>query len=172
MEGLGIAAIFIVFVFVAIGAWMFSMSLDKDRIRNYIQDQGGRIISISWAPFGTGWFGSKNERIYEVVYYDADGDQHWATCKTSLFSGVYWTDDRVSHRKAGWYDDIPKKNEAHDPIIRHMPLPHERARSERVTANPPRVPPGDHSNESIDDEIARLRAQIAELERQKRNQGE
>ena len=43
---------------------------------------------------GRGWFGEKNDRIYEVVYYDSNGEQHLATCKTSLLSGVYWTEDR------------------------------------------------------------------------------
>jgi hypothetical protein len=73
-----------------IAVWIGSMSLDKDRIAAYLAERGSRIVSINWAPFGKGWFGEKNDRIYEVVYYDRDGHQHWATCKTSLFSGVYW----------------------------------------------------------------------------------
>ena len=91
MEGFGVAAAFIVFVLVGIGLWVASMSMDKDRIRAYVEDRGGRLVSVNWAPFGRGWFGEKNDRIYEVVYYDREGSQHWATCKTSLFSGVYGT---------------------------------------------------------------------------------
>lgn len=162
MDVIGAAAVVVIFFVVAIGIWLAAMSMDKSRITDYVESNGGRIISISWAPFGTGWFGSKNERIYEVVYYDANGDQHWATCKTSLFSGVYWTDDRVSHRKAPWYDGLPKKNEPHDPIIRHIPRPHS---TECIVGEA-----RESTNATIDAEIARLRAQIAELERKKQRQ--
>src|SRR5216683_716114 len=99
MEGFGVAVMIVVFAVLGIGIWVASMSMDKDRITAYVRERGGRIVSINWAPFGTGWFGEKNQRIYEVVYYDRAGDQHWATCKTSLFAGVYWTDDRVTHKK-------------------------------------------------------------------------
>ena len=70
-------------------------SSDDGRIRDSIEQQGGKIRSINWSPFGRGWFGSKNERIYEVVYEDAQGKVHQAYCKTSMFSGVYWTDDKI-----------------------------------------------------------------------------
>ncbi|HZT80353.1 MAG TPA: hypothetical protein VFA26_09030 [Gemmataceae bacterium] len=73
---------------VGIGLWVASMSMDKGRITSYVKERGGRIVSINWAPFGKGWFGEEKDRIYEVVYYDREGNQHWATCKTSLFAGV------------------------------------------------------------------------------------
>jgi hypothetical protein len=101
--------------------WVGVGFLDKGRIRDYVEGQGGRVVSISWAPFGRGWFGEKEERIYEVVYYDREGNQHFATAKTSLFTGVYWTDDRVTHRKAGWYDSLPPRNERGNPLIAKMP---------------------------------------------------
>ncbi len=88
MEGLGVAFLFIVVVIVGIGLWVASMSMDKGRITSYVKERGGRIVSINWAPFGKGWFGEEKDRIYEVVYYDREGNQHWATCKTSLFAGV------------------------------------------------------------------------------------
>jgi hypothetical protein len=101
--------------------WVGTMSLDKNRIRDYVEGRGGRIVSISWAPFGRGWFGEKEERIFEVVYYDSDGNQHFATAKTSLFTGVFWTEDRVTHSKAGWYDSLPPHNERGNPLIAKMP---------------------------------------------------
>lgn len=133
--------------------WFWSMSLDKDRIAGYVGQRGGRIVSISWAPFGRGWFGEKGDRIYEVVYYDSDGAQHFATCKTSLFSGVYWTEDRVSHHKADWFEQLPPSNVAGDPIVRRIPLPESDE--------------SDKPDEPIDAEIARLKARLAELERRK-----
>jgi hypothetical protein len=121
MEGAGIAALVVLALVVGIGIWAFSMSLDKNRITDYVQQRGGRIVSISWAPFGNGWFGEKEERIYEVVYYDSAGNQHFATCKTSLWTGVYWTEDRVTHPKSGWYDSLAPTNEPRKPLIRQIP---------------------------------------------------
>ena len=76
-------------------------SMDRDRIREHIERQGGRVIGIQWAPFGLGWFGSKNERIYEVDYEDSSGYIHRAYCKTSMWAGVYWTEDQIVHRLTG-----------------------------------------------------------------------
>jgi hypothetical protein len=121
MEGAGIAVLFVLVIVVGIVIWIFAMSLDKDRITDYIQQRGGRIVSISWAPFGKGWFGEKEERIYEVVYYDKEGKQHFATCKTSMFTGVYWTEDRVTHAKSSWYDSLPPSNEPRKPLIGQIP---------------------------------------------------
>jgi hypothetical protein len=120
MEGAFILIPFILVVAFAIGMWVLATGLDKNRITEYVQGRGGRVVSISWAPFGKGWFGEKNDRIYEVVYYDASGNQHFATCKTSFWSGVYWTDDRVTHRKGRWYDALSPMNEPGNPIIRQI----------------------------------------------------
>jgi hypothetical protein len=121
MEGAGITVLVVLVIVVVIGIWVFSMSLDKNRITDYIQQRGGRIVSISWAPFGKGWFGEKEERIYEVVYYDNTGNQHFATCKTSLWTGVYWTEDRETHPKSRWYDSLSPTNEPRKPLIRQIP---------------------------------------------------
>jgi hypothetical protein len=121
MDGFWPGVLIVVALGIVIAVWVGSMSMDKSRITAYVEERGGRIISISWAPFGRGWFGEKNDRIYEVVYYDRDGNQHWATCKTSLFSGVYWTEDRVTHHKSGWYDSVAPGNEPGKPLIRQIP---------------------------------------------------
>ncbi len=121
MEGVGIAFFFVVALLVGFGIWAFTMGLDKDRIKDYVHERGGRIISISWAPFGRGWFGEKEERIYEVVYYDQAGNQHFATCKTSLWTGVYWTEDRITHSKSKWYDSLSPGNAPRNPVIRQIP---------------------------------------------------
>lgn len=56
---------------------------------------GKLSIVAHWSPFGRGWFGEKNDRIYEVRYKDRMGNIHQATVKTSMLSGVYFTDDRI-----------------------------------------------------------------------------
>jgi hypothetical protein len=132
MEGVGPAVAVVLVVLAGIGIWMFSMSLDKNRITDYVEQRGGRIISISWAPFGKGWFGEKEERIYEVVYYDKDGNQHFATCKTSLWTGVYWTEDRVAHGKSKWYDSLAPSNEPGRPLIDQIPKEEETNKEEEL----------------------------------------
>lgn len=83
------------FVVLAIVIWLFARSMDGDRIEQYIESRGGTLLEKHWAPFGRGWFGEKSDRIYEVRYLDKDGNEHQATCKTSLWSGVYWTEDLI-----------------------------------------------------------------------------
>ena len=144
------APLTVVFSLIAIvGIRLAAGAMDKDRIADYIRQRGGRVFSISWAPFGTGWFGEKNARIYEVVYYDAEGNQHMATCKTSLLSGVYWTEDRISHRKANWYDRLPEKNRPGQPLIRAIP-----ERREHDTAS---------ESERLREENERLREELKRL---------
>jgi len=121
MEAVGFAVLAVVVIVAVIGIWSVSMSLDKDRITDYIQQRGGRIVSIGWAPFGKGWFGEKEERIYEVVYYDNTGNQHFATCKTSWWTGVYWTEDRVTHGKSKWFETVSPSNEPGKPLISQIP---------------------------------------------------
>ena len=54
------------------------------------------VVSITWDPFGRGWFFEKNERHYSVSYRDRSGNVQSGTCKTSLFTGVYWTEPRAT----------------------------------------------------------------------------
>ena len=93
-EGFIVVAI-VVAVGIALAIRLLAGTLDHDRIRQYVQSRGGSVRSIHWSPFGRGWFGDKHHRIYEVAYDDADGHPHVATCKTSLWAGVYWTEDEV-----------------------------------------------------------------------------
>lgn len=178
MEGAFILIPFILVVAFAIGMWVLGMGLDKNRITDYVRGRGGRVVSISWAPFGKGWFGEKNDRIYEVVYYDASGNQHFATCKTSFWSGVYWTDDRVTHRKGRWYDALSPMNEPGNPLIRQIPdsdvaddrdLP---ADDDRIRRQPPARAEASTNitaageSENLVEELRRLRAENDRLRRE------
>jgi hypothetical protein len=66
--------------------------VDKKRIQDEVESKRGRIVSIRWNPFGRGWFFEKNERHYSVIYTDRSGAEVSASCKTSLFTGIYWAD--------------------------------------------------------------------------------
>ena len=91
MEFIGV----ILIIGVVICIRLMAGSMDDDRIDKYILERGGQVVEKHWSPFGTGWLGEKDSRIYEVTYKDAQGNLHKATCKTSYFSGVYFTEDRI-----------------------------------------------------------------------------
>src|SRR5215469_751989 len=42
--------------------------LDRERIRKYVESGGSEVLDIVWKRFGKGWFGSGNQRIYDVTY--------------------------------------------------------------------------------------------------------
>jgi hypothetical protein len=189
MEALPVIVLFSLVVGLGIVLWMLTFGLDKGRITEYVHQRGGRVISISWAPFGRGWFGEKNARIYEVVYYDQGGNQHFATCKTSMWTGVYWTDDKITHRKSRWYDALTPTNEAGHSLIDQIDpdqidpveefesdsyLPDERPerpahrtlRRQASTDIQADAPP-----ESLVDEVRRLREENARLRQELEQRG-
>jgi hypothetical protein len=92
---MAIAVIIIGMIFVALIIRLIAGGMDYDRVDAYITERGGRVIEKHWNPFGTGWFGEKNARIYNVRYQDAAGNIHEATCKTSMLGGVYFTQDEI-----------------------------------------------------------------------------
>ena len=94
-EGIIFLGIVVPFIAIVIGCRVIAGTLNHDRIRIYIKNKGGKVIEIVWTPFGPGWFGEKSDAIYEVDYYDRDGNYRRAHCKTSMFSGVYLHNDRL-----------------------------------------------------------------------------
>jgi hypothetical protein len=86
-------ATFFIVIPVMIAIRLFAGHFDRERIREHVERSGGKVLDITWNPFGRGWFGSRYERIYEVRYRGRHGRTVEATCKTSMFSGVYWTGD-------------------------------------------------------------------------------
>jgi hypothetical protein len=86
---------FIGFVILAVVIRIIAGSFDGERVERYLHDKGFELIDRSWAPFGPGWFGEKDSRIYEIIYRDREGRVHRAHVKTSMMSGVYLTHDRV-----------------------------------------------------------------------------
>ncbi|MCB1061912.1 MAG: hypothetical protein KDN20_03200 [Verrucomicrobiae bacterium] len=82
-------------------------AMDGDRIAHYLQEKGATMTSKHWSPFGKGWFGSEKERIYSISYVDRDGHEHEAICKTSLFAGVYLTDDHIVRQARPKAEGVP-----------------------------------------------------------------
>ena len=91
-----VAAIFIVVIGAVVLLRLAAGQMDGGRIDEYIRSEGGHILERHWTPFGRGWFGDRDMRIYEVRYVDREGNVHDATCKTSMWGGVYFTEDTVS----------------------------------------------------------------------------
>ena len=75
---------------IAIIMRLFAWRFDRDRIREDVEGRGGKVLTIVWYSFGRGWLGSGNDRIYDVRYRTSEGKIIRATCKTCMFSGVYW----------------------------------------------------------------------------------
>jgi hypothetical protein len=84
-----------VVIVIAIVIRLAAGGMDHDRIKRYVEERGGKVLDSNWSPFGPGWFGEKSDRIYGVRYLDKDGNEHEAHCKTSMWTGVYLTEDRI-----------------------------------------------------------------------------
>ena len=113
------------FIALAIVFRLFAGGMDGDRVRAYIEERGGRLLSSGWAPFGKGWFGEQSDRIYEVRYLDGDGNEHEASCKTSMFTGVYFTEDRITR-----YSKRPTQEPQDDSRLSALELENRRLRDE------------------------------------------
>jgi ribosomal protein S27AE len=90
------ASILLIGLLAAIAIRVAMHFIDKNRIKDEVESKLGRVVSIAWNPFGRGWFFEKNERHYDVTYVDRSGATVSTTCKTSLFTGVYWADGAKS----------------------------------------------------------------------------
>lgn len=113
-------------------------SFDGERIEAYVREQGWKLVDKSWDPFGPGWFGEKDSRIYQIAYADREGNIHKAHVKTSMMSGVYLTRDVIVQ---------PAGTEPRESVGESEPVP---------------------SPEDLRRENEDLRRRIAELERRAR----
>ena len=109
----GVLGVFIV-IAVVIAIRLIAGSLNHGRIREYIENKGGEIVEIQWEPFGPGWFGEKSDAIYRIKYLDRDGNEHLAYCKTSMFTGVYLTEDKIVRQKR--QENQPQENPSNGPL--------------------------------------------------------
>jgi hypothetical protein len=87
------AGLVVVFLAFAVAFRFVADRLDRDRIRKDVDLRGGHVLDITWKPFGRGWFGEKSDRVYLVEWEDAAREAHRSWCKTSMFTGVFWTEE-------------------------------------------------------------------------------
>ncbi|NCA81298.1 MAG: hypothetical protein EOM72_00940 [Opitutae bacterium] len=93
------AAIFIGFILLIIVIRLMAGSIDGERVERYLRERGWELVDRSWEPFGPGWSGEKDSRIYRITYRDEHGRLHRAHVKTAMFSGVYLTDDCIAEEQ-------------------------------------------------------------------------
>ena len=105
---IGIGAV----LFLALVIRLIAGAMDDGRVKDYIENQGGEVVDKEWRPFGPGWAGKDNSRIYAVTYRDKDGDLRRAHAKTSLLSGVYLTEDETIEPAPQQSADEPTPEEA------------------------------------------------------------
>ena len=84
-----------VFVIVAVASYFLTQHLDRSRVHDYLRSRGEELLDFDWALVGPGWLGERDSRIYLITYRDRSGKVHRAFAKTSMLSGVYFTDDTV-----------------------------------------------------------------------------
>ncbi|NOT52711.1 MAG: hypothetical protein HOP10_15715 [Chitinophagaceae bacterium] len=101
-------AIIVIAIVVIIIIRLVAGVFDGGRIEDHFSEEGKEFISKEWAPLGKGWFGDSSDRIYVVRYKDKDGHIHEAYCKTSMFSGVYITEDKIVEYNKDALTDVKK----------------------------------------------------------------
>ena len=74
-------------------------TIDGARVERYMDERGWTLVERRWEPFGPGWTGERDSRIYRIAYRDEHGRLHRAHVKTALFSGVYLTDDCLAEEQ-------------------------------------------------------------------------
>jgi ribosomal protein L40E len=67
--------------------------LDRRRIHEHVEANGGKVIDVARRWFG-GRGGGRYMNAYDVTYKSRDGKRVTATCITSMTRGVYWISDR------------------------------------------------------------------------------
>lgn len=95
---MGLLLIFPVLIALALAFRLLAGTLDGDRIDAYAESRGWKVRRKGWEPFGPGWLGEKNARIYKLEYEDREGSIREAHVKTSMLSGVYLTNERLVGR--------------------------------------------------------------------------
>ena len=102
---------FVFIIIIGVAVRLLVGSCNHARIKWYIESKSGNVLDIQWVPFGPGWFGSQYDYIYRVHFRDCYGNDHLAYCKTSMFAGVYLTEDKIVGTKLQPQDSISLEDE-------------------------------------------------------------
>lgn len=75
--------------------FLYLMVSNYFRINDTVAKLGGRVKKIRFTPFGEGWYGHPHALIYQVDYYDSEGNLHSAVCHTKFFHTAYFFTDKI-----------------------------------------------------------------------------
>jgi len=92
MDDLAFVVLMVVLIGVAIIVSKYIDRIDHQRIREHVEHSGGKVLKITTQYLG-GWRASR-DRAYLVTYRTQHGKTITASCRTSMFRGVYWITDR------------------------------------------------------------------------------
>lgn len=73
-------------VLLIIPAWLLVQVLrkaDNERLKWFIEDQGGRIISKKWLPLYSEQIIEEGDTVYELRFIDKRGNQHLSIVNVS-----------------------------------------------------------------------------------------
>ncbi len=65
---------------------------DRERITEYMLSHHGTVEDITWQPLAF-WWQKNSDRAYLVTYRSAEGLAKQVHCRTSLFGGVYLSEE-------------------------------------------------------------------------------
>jgi hypothetical protein len=77
-----------------LGAWFLANAYTKNNIHDFIEAQGGTLISLRWDAFGKSWFDNKG-KVYKISYSDKAGNIHKSWVLANVFTGVYLSEDSI-----------------------------------------------------------------------------
>jgi hypothetical protein len=85
-------ALALILLVVGVGARLVADRWDRERIRDYFLRQGQTTGAITWEPFAR-WWTRDIDRTYTVTVLSPDGATRVVSCRTSLFGGVYVSEE-------------------------------------------------------------------------------
>jgi hypothetical protein len=65
---------------------------DRERITESLVHQGLVVDSITWQPFAF-WWQKNSDRTYLVECHTTNGSSKRLSCRTSMFGGVYTSEE-------------------------------------------------------------------------------
>ena len=109
-------------VALVVGVRIIAGILDKVRIEKTVQEKGNQLVSIRWTPFAMGWLGSKNERLYQVVWVEPSGRRISSTVKTGMLAGTYFSHSELAEDSSSDAESVASSGESPEVMNREGDL--------------------------------------------------
>ena len=70
------------------------MHFDRRRIQAEVENQGAKVVDITWEPFHSSDFARNHLDLYRVTLEESDGTIRRLNCKTGFLEGVFFAEER------------------------------------------------------------------------------